>query len=340
MSDKNDENPDPIAPPVRAGSAPLRIASAVALAMAFAIGVYLLLDATRVNGLVSFTFLLLLPAALTAFVAYVGDPWAERSRRYYMTMPLWLLGATILLSVPVLKEGVICIVMLAPLWIASGLAGAYATYRLRGRAGDRGTSYCMAVLAMPMIAMQVEPMIPLPDATATVSRSIIVEASPDRIWPLLRGIPDVRPGDGTWTFTQDVLGVPRPLGAHMLGDGIGAVRMADWGRQVRFREHIIDWQPGRSIGWRFDFRGLDAWQFTDRHLMPDSAYFKVTTGGYRMEPAGPGRTRVIIDTHYWMQTPVNGYSRLWGEIFLGDIEKNLLVLIKQRAERPVAPAIL
>ena len=67
--------------------------------------------------------------------------------------------------------------------------------------------------------------------------------------------------------------------------------MADWGRQVRFREHIIDWQPGRSIGWRFDFRGLDAWQFTDRHLMPDSAYFKVTTGGYRMEPAGSGRTR-------------------------------------------------
>jgi hypothetical protein len=39
---------------------------------------------------------------------------------------------------------------------------------LRGRAGDRGTSYCMAVLAMPLIAMQVEPMIPLPDATATL----------------------------------------------------------------------------------------------------------------------------------------------------------------------------
>lgn len=55
MSDTNDEKPAPIAPPVRTGSAPLRIASAVALAMAFTIGVYLLLDATRVNGLVSFT---------------------------------------------------------------------------------------------------------------------------------------------------------------------------------------------------------------------------------------------------------------------------------------------
>ena len=248
------------------------------------------------------------------------------------TVPLWLLGATILLSIPVLKEGVICVVMLAPLWIASGLTGAYITYRLRGRAGDRNT-YCMAMLAMPLIAMQVEPMIQMPQQTATVSRSMIVNATPAQIWPLLKGIPDVKPHEGAWTFTQDLLGVPRPMGAHMLGDGIGATRMADWGRQVRFREHIIDWQPGRSIGWRFDFRGLDAWQFTDRHLMPDSSYFKVTTGGYRMERLGPSRTRVTIDTHYWMQTPVNAYSKLWGEIFLGDIERNLLTLIRQRAER-------
>jgi hypothetical protein len=67
--------------------------------------------------------------------------------------------------------------------------------------------------------------------------------------------------------------------------------------------------------------------------MPDSRYFRVTTGGYRMEPMGGGRTRVTIHTRYWMQTPVNAYSRLWGEVFLGDIEANLLALIRQRAER-------
>ncbi|MBB3980966.1 hypothetical protein GGR44_000597 [Sphingobium fontiphilum] len=317
---------------VRRRIATLRILGAIATAFAFTVGVYLLLEALRpASGLISFTFLLVLPAAVTAFVSFVGDPMAERNRAYYMTMPLWLLGVLILLSIPVLKEGVICVVMLSPLWLASGMAGAYATYRLRGRAGDGGT-YCMAVLALPLIAMQVEPMIPLPQATATVSRSIVVNATPAEIWPLLRGIPDVRPGEGAWTFTQDVLGVPRPIGAHMLGEGIGATRLANWGRQVRFAEHIVDWQPDRSIGWRFDFRGLDAWQFTDRHLMPDSRYFKVTTGGYHMERIGNRRTRVTIYTDYWMQTPVNAYSRLWGELFLGDIENNLLALIRQRAE--------
>jgi hypothetical protein len=332
MSDNDDITPGATQPDRRRAAA-LRIAGAVATACAFLVGVYLLLEATRPQGgLVSFSFLLILPAAITAFVTYVGDPLGERGRAFYMGMPVWLLGAMMLISIPVLREGTICVVMLAPLWIASGIAGAYATYRLRGRAGDGGT-YCMAVLALPLMAMQVEPMLPVPQASATVTRSIIVDAPPERIWPLLRGIPNVRPGEGAWTFTQNVLGVPRPIGAHMLGEGVGAVRMANWGRQVRFAEHIIDWRPGRAIGWRFDFRGLDAWQFTDRHLMPDSRYFRVTTGGYRMEPMGGGRTRVTIHTRYWMQTPVNAYSRLWGEVFLGDIEANLLALIRQRAER-------
>lgn len=317
----------------RRRTAILRIGAAVAMSVAILMGVYLLLEAVQPNGgLISFSFLLILPAAICAFATYVGDPLGERNRAFYMGLPFWLLGAVMLISIPVLREGVICVVMLAPLWIISGIAGAYATYRLRDRAGDRGT-YCIAVLVLPLAAMQVEPAIPLPQDTATVTRAILVNATPDEIWPLLRGIPDVRPNEGTWTITQDVLGVPRPVGAYMLGEGIGATRMANWERQVRFRERITDWRPGQAIAWRFDFRGLNAWQFTDRHLMPDSRYFKVTTGGYRMEPAGAGRTRVIIDTHYWMRTPVNFYSRLWGEFFLGDIQTNLLALIKQRAER-------
>ena len=90
-------------------------------------------------------------------------------------------------------------------------------------------------------------------------------------------------------------------------------------------------EPGRRIGWRFIFDDIDGWKFTDRHLMPDSPYFRVTTGGYTMQPLPDGQTRVTIHTRYWIQTPVNGYSQLWGELFLGDLEDNLLALVKGRA---------
>ncbi len=67
--------------------------------------------------------------------------------------------------------------------------------------------------------------------------------------------------------------------------------------------------------------------------MPDSPYFRVTDGGYRMTPLGDDRTQLSLDTRYWMRTPVNSYAALWGELFLGDMENNLLAMIKQRAER-------
>jgi hypothetical protein len=77
-------------------SGALRIVTAIAAALAFALGVYALLQAARpASGLVSFSFLLILPATVSAFVAYVADPWGERrlsryrrlSCRAYRTRP-------------------------------------------------------------------------------------------------------------------------------------------------------------------------------------------------------------------------------------------------------------
>lgn len=310
----------------------LRIVAAIALAMAFALGVYLLAQAAQPSGLVSVTFLLVLPAAVSAFVAYVADPLGRRSRLFYLAVPFWVLFAAIVLSIFALREGVVCIIMLTPLWLGSGVAGALLTYKFRKRVKG-ATSRAVAFAVLPLLAMQLEPMLPTPETTAVVTRQVVVDASSETIWPLLRGVPDVRPGEGRWNLSQDVVGVPRPLGAHLEGEGLGARRVAAWDHGVAFDEVITEWEPGRRIGWRFVFGDIEAWDFTDRHLRPDGAYFKVTEGGYRLTPLPDGRTRVSLETAYWMKTPVNGYARLWGEVFLGDLENNLLAVIKQRAER-------
>ena len=311
----------------------IRIGAAVAGALAFAWGVYALLQASRPqDGAIGFAFLLVLPAAVCGFVAYVIDPWKERSHRNYLAVPLWMLAAVVVLSLVVLREGVICVILLSPLWIVSGLTGAEITYRLRRRVRDDRT-FCLTLFALPLIAVQVEPYVPLPIATATVTRSILVHADPAAIWPLLRGIPDVRPGEGRWNLTQDVIGVPRPLGARLAGGGIGADRLARWQHGITFRERVTQWQPGRQLNWRFIFDDMDAWGYTDRHLLPDSSYFRVATGGYRIDPVAPGLTRVTLHTTYRVRTPVNLYARAWGQLFLGDLEGNLLGLVKDRAEQ-------
>lgn len=318
--------------PVR--PAALRILAATGAALAFAWGVYALLGATRPqDGTVGFAFLLVLPAAICAFVAYVADPWKTRTHGAYLMVPVWTLAAVVVLSLVVLREGVICVILLAPLWLGSGLAGAEITYRLRRRVKD-GRNYCFALFALPLVAIQVEPLVPLPVSTHSVTRSVDIHASPSQLWPMLRGIPDVRPGEGRWNITQDMIGVPRPLGARLTGDAVGADRFAAWEHDIRFRERITDWQPGRRLSWRFIFDDLGGWGYTDKHLLPDSSYFKVVTGGYVAEPVAPGVTRVTLHTEYLIRTPVNAYAALWGELFLGDLHDNLLAVIKRRAERP------
>ncbi len=323
---------DPAIDDVPPRSPVVRIAAATALAAAFALGVYLLLNALRPSsGIIAFSFLLVLPAGISAFVAYVSDPWGRAGFNRYLMVPVYIVLAVCIMSLVVLREGVICVLLLAPLWLIAGLAGSGLTYVIRRRL-RRGRHYCAALFVAPLLAMQVEPMLPLPATEAVVTRSAIIAAPAEAIWPLLEGIPDVKPGEGAWNLSQDVIGIPRPLGARLVGAGIGADRLANWGRRVRFRERITAWEPGRRIGWRFIFDDIEGWKFTDRHLMPDSAYLRVTRGGYTLAPIDAGHTRVTLDTHYWMKTPVNGYAALWGELFLGDLEDNLLALVKQRAE--------
>jgi hypothetical protein len=309
----------------------LRAASAAAIALAYALGVYVLLESFRgAPGLVSIAFLVVQPAAICAFIAYLSDLGGTRKVTPYIMVPVWTALAVIAVSAVVLKEGVICMVILTPLWLISGMIGSLLTYRLRDRVAS-GKVFCSAALALPLLALQVEPLLPTPAHDYVVSRSIVVAATPSRIWPLLRGIPDVHPDEGRWNISQDIIGVPRPLSARLFGEGLGAERLANWGAHVEFKERIVEWRENERIGWRFVFEGSRGWEFTDRHLYPDSTYFRVTTGGYSLRPVDAGHTLLTLETRYWIATPVNDYAALWGELFLGDLEDNLLALVKGRA---------
>lgn len=306
---------------------------ALALVGGFAVAIYLLLDQTRSAALISYSFLLILPTALAALLCYLSDLSGERTFGYYQKV-IWIFAGLLLAtSLLVLREGTICVLMLMPLWMPCFYLGAWLTYRGRSRRGGaQDRIYCSSLIALPLAALLIEPAIPLPLAEVDVTRSRIVAASPATLWPLLEGIPDVRPGEGQWNLSQDVIGIPRPHGAKLVGSGLGAQRLARWDDGIAFRETIDRWQPGREIGWRFQFDDFRGWEMTDRHLLPDTPTFKVVSGYYRMEPVDARHTRLTLTTRYRIRTPVNAYARWWGERILGDLHDNLLALVAHRAE--------
>jgi len=327
------------APQPKRPSAWGRIIVALLLALVFAGGVYLLVGrydrATQQPRaeLIGIGFLIVLPLATGALATFISDPLGEHPRRAWQ-VPLWLMLAVIVASAIVLREGTICILMLTPFWLTSAMAGGWLTYRLR-KLFPGGRSYSASLLAAPLLVLQIEPLIPIPETRHEVERSVIVAASAQRLWPLVEGVGAVRADEGIWTVSHDLIGLPRPRQARLDGGGFGATRWAVWGekRDIVFREMIDHWSPGSGIGWRFAFDDLRGWESTDRHLMPDGPYYRIERGGYRLEPLGDGRTRVTLTTRYSMRTHFTAYAALWGELFLGDIENNVLAIIRERAER-------
>jgi len=104
-----------------------RTVAGFGVALALAVSAYLLINASEATNIAfgSVWFLAILPAYLCALICYVGDPDRTRSRSFYWRVPPGLCGIVVLGSVVVLREGVICLIMLSPIWLVSGWIGAF-----------------------------------------------------------------------------------------------------------------------------------------------------------------------------------------------------------------------
>ncbi|HEY3799496.1 MAG TPA: SRPBCC family protein [Caulobacteraceae bacterium] len=316
-----------------------RVASGFALALAIAFSTYLLLNLSRPTSaaLGSFWFLILLPALLCALICYIGDPDRTRSAGFYWGVPLVLAGAVVVGSVFVLHEGVICVLMLSPLWLGSGWAGAFLLCGQRRKPIDPRT-FESSFLVIPIIVGLIEPAIPVPHDQVLLTRTVVVHATPAEIWPFAVSNRSIGADEGRWTITHNVIGLPRPSATTIVGAGVGAVRTAYWGRHINFEEDITEWSPGRRLGWRFAFNNTSLQDYTDQHISPDGAFLKIESGDYTLRQTGPDTTQLTLETRYLAKTHLNLYARLWGEFLLGDTQDNILTILKNRAEAAHARA--
>lgn len=310
-----------------------RLLSAFGCALAIAFSVYLLLNLTRVGAawLASVWFLALLPAVLCAMITYFGDPDLERSEGFYWWIPAALVALVDAGATWFLHEGVICLIMLSPIWLASGWAGAF-IMRSQRRQARRHRTLQSSLLIIPLLAGVVEAEIPRPNEQVELTRTILIEATPEDIWPFAVANPSISPSEGRWTITHNLIGLARPRATVMAGSGVGAVRTAYWGDHINFEERITQWSPGQRLGWRFRFTNSSLQDYTDRHISPDGPFLKIDSGDYTLRRVSADTTALTLRTRYIARTHVNLYARLWGELLLGDTEDNILTIIKDRAE--------
>lgn len=276
--------------------------------------------------LVSLSFLVLVPAVIGYLTVYPAErpTWSHRIVRPWLPTTLavaaaWLVG----------WEGAICVYMSAPLLLVlSSLGGIAAGAHKRRRAG-----HVMIVALVPFVVAPLERQLSPPvDIERNVTQTI-VEAPPATVWEEVAEVPTIT-DDEQREALYTRMGFPRPVSAELVAPGVGGVRHARFEGGVLFVETITAWDPGRRIAFSIDPR-TDSIPATtlDPHVTIGGEVFDVLSGEYTLHRVGNDRTRLELTSRHRLSTTLNPYAGWWARLVMRSIQRNILQIVRVRAER-------
>jgi hypothetical protein len=295
--------------------------------LAYGLVTRMLAEATRYGalfGVMTLSFLFVVPMV----VGYLTvRPHPQPSWRYRLLAPWLPTILSVAACYAVGWEGTICIVMGLPvLLIFSSLGG------VLGAAGPRSSAGAVGAILLPFLTAPLEHRVPAQISVHRVHTSVTIAAPPVTVWNEIVEVPTIQPAEQhPALFTR--LGFPRPVSATLSRPGVGGVRRArfEWG--VLFLEQVTDWVPERML--RFSIAAqTDSIPPTtlDRHVTIGGPYFDVLAGRYDIRPLAGGGVVLDLTSELRVSTHFNVYASPWADAIMRSIQRNILQVIRTRAE--------
>jgi hypothetical protein len=243
---------------------------------------------------------------------------------------LTLIGAVILILSGLLMEGIVCVVMAAPIGAVLAFLGAVVGYFLaRTKAAD-GTLQSAAWLSI-VFMVGLEGWNPPAPLEATTSSEVIINAPAARVWAELHDIRDL-PATDNFLFQ---FGIAHPMGTVTDGQGVGAARLCKLSTGD-MPEIITVWKPGQELRFKvlstppsMRETGFFGQTIDTTHI--HSAYASLD-GGFKLTALPDGRTRLVGESHYLLNIAPASYWNLWTEEIVHMVQRRVLEHVKTRAE--------
>ena len=241
-----------------------------------------------------------------------------------------LIGAVILVLCACLMEGIICVVMAAPIGAAIAFVGVVVGYFLaRTKAAD-GTLQSAAWLSI-IVIVALEGWNPPAPLEAMTSSEVVINAPAARVWAELHDIRDLPP-------TENLLfqfGVAHPISTVTDGQGVGAARLCKLSTGD-MPEIITVWKPGQELRFKVlstppSMRETGFFGKTIDTTHIHSAYASLE-GGFKLTTLPDGRTRLVGESHYLLNIAPASYWNLWTEEIVHMVQRRVLEHVKTRAE--------
>jgi hypothetical protein len=234
----------------------------------------------------------------------------------------------LIFSVLVHWEGTICLVMALPVMLVLAALGGL-IMRIILNSKNKNLVFATFVF-LPIPLSFVEQKIPLPQEKQIVANSIIIQAAPEKVWQKIVRVEKITEPQESLFFT---MGFPKPVEAILTGDGIGQTRLATFERGLQFVETVTAWRANEKLAFTIKADPqMTPLTTLDEHVTVGGAFFDVLSGVYEIEKVDANTVNLKLYSEHRISTHYNFYARLWSRFLMGEIQSNILKVIKQRAE--------
>lgn len=228
-------------------------------------------------------------------------------------------------------EGLICLIMAAPLCIPIALFGSICGYAMQMRKFENNNQFLMILticLSLPaMIAAEAysgkEPQIQF------VRTEVIIDAPANIVWKYVIEFP---PLDEPKDFLFRT-GIAYPQRAEIQGVGVGAIRLCFFSTGP-FVEPITTWNEPHLLAFDVDSQPAPMEELSPFHIHPPhlNNFLVSKRGQFRLEPLIDGKTRLEGTTWYTNRMWPAEYWSLCSDAIIGRIHRRVLEHVRLQAE--------
>lgn len=224
-------------------------------------------------------------------------------------------------------EGVICLMMAAPLAVPLALLGGWVAYLFRGSRSARQPAVMLLLIALPPWTAGLEKALRPSAGIFEVSTSVDLMAPSERVWAAI--LEPARLADPEhWIFRA---GVAYPRASHIAGAGPGAIRYCDFstGKLV---EPVLMWEPFRRLRFTVTSNPIPMQEWTPyaRIHPPHLDGFLVSRQGEFLLTPVAGGTRLTATTWYQHNLYPAQYWRWWSDWIIHEVHGMVLADIRAR----------